>query len=70
MTESKSAGPTVWTDPDDAPELDEVFFEKAQLNEGAKPVRRGRPPKSRTKLAVNIRLSAEVLEHFKAGGPG
>ena len=40
------------------------------MNEGGKPVRRGRPPKARTKVAVNIRLSAEVLEHFKSGGPG
>jgi len=70
MTESKSAGPSVWIDPDDAPELDEAFFDKAEMNEGGKPVRRGRPPKARTKVAVNIRRSAEVLEHFKSGGPG
>lgn len=28
------------------------------------------PQKARTKVAVNIRLSAEVLDHFKSGGPG
>lgn len=33
-------------------------------------VRRGRPPKSRTKQSTTLRLSAEVLEFFKAGGKG
>ena len=32
--------------------------------------RRGRPPKAVTKQAVNIRLSPEVLAHFRATGPG
>ena len=33
-------------------------------------VRRGRPPKSRPKQSTTLRLSAEVLEFFKAGGKG
>jgi len=28
------------------------------------------PQKASTKVAVSIRLSAEVIAHFKAGGPG
>lgn len=28
------------------------------------------PQKASTKVAVSIRLSPEVIEHFKAGGPG
>ena len=28
------------------------------------------PQKTPTKVAVSIRLSPEVVEHFKAGGPG
>ncbi|WP_155774098.1 BrnA antitoxin family protein [Rhodovulum sp. MB263] len=35
----------------------------------AKP-QRGRPKAARTKVSTTIRLSPEVLEHFKAGGPG
>jgi uncharacterized protein (DUF4415 family) len=31
---------------------------------------RGRPPKENPKAQVTLRLDAEVLEHFKAGGPG
>lgn len=32
--------------------------------------KRGRPPKAVRKHAINIRLSAEVLEYFRATGPG
>jgi uncharacterized protein (DUF4415 family) len=31
---------------------------------------RGRPPKEHPKAQVTLRLDAEVLKHFKAGGPG
>ena len=31
---------------------------------------RGRPPKESPKAQVTLRLDAEVLQHFKAGGPG
>lgn len=33
-------------------------------------VKRGRPPKSNPAQSTTIRLSAEVLEFFKAGGKG
>ena len=33
-------------------------------------VRRGRPPESRPKQSTTLRLSADVLEFFKAGGKG
>ena len=33
-------------------------------------VRRGRPQTANPKISTTIRLSPEVLEHFKAGGPG
>lgn len=32
--------------------------------------RGGRPKSDRPKISTTIRLSADVLEHFKAGGPG
>ena len=38
-------------------------FEKAS-------VRRGRPPLAKTKVSTTIRLSREVIDHFKAGGRG
>ncbi len=33
-------------------------------------VQRGRPKALTTKVSTTIRLSPDVLEHFKAGGPG
>ncbi len=33
-------------------------------------VRRGRPPVARPKVSTTIRLSQDVLDHFKAGGRG
>ena len=55
-------------DPDEAPDLTrdgwpEKFAKAA--------VRRGRRPQgSRAKVMTTIRLSPEVIEHFRAGGPG
>src|SRR5688572_25891286 len=56
---------------DEAPELTDEMLARAVLHEGGKPVRRGRPPVGATaKRLVSLRLSADVLDHFKAKGPG
>ncbi len=34
------------------------------------PVRRGRPPLAKPKVSTTIRLSQDVINHFKAGGRG
>ena len=60
---------TEWVDPDDAPELDDAWFDKADFMIGDKVIRRGRPPGS-TKRLVSLRLDKAVLEHFRATGPG
>jgi uncharacterized protein (DUF4415 family) len=70
MKTKKGAGSPEWVDPDEAPELTEEFFERADLYVGDKLVRRGRPPKSNPKQAIKLRLSPAVLDHFRAGGPG
>jgi len=74
--------PKAWVDPDDAPELDEVFFRNAtpliddkpvSLAQYAKAVRRGRPvgtTKNVTKVPTTIRLSPEVSAAFRATGRG
>jgi len=43
MIAKKHATPTIWVDPDDAPELTEAFFERANLYVGNKLIRRGCP---------------------------
>jgi uncharacterized protein (DUF4415 family) len=74
MTVSKRRTKTSWIDPDDAPDLStpewREKFARADLREGSKVVRRGRPPLAHPKQSVNLRLDVEVIEYFKAGGPG
>ena len=55
---------------EEIPELTEGWFRSADLYRGGKLVRRGRPPSKAPKEAVSIRLSPDVLAHFRAGGPG
>jgi uncharacterized protein (DUF4415 family) len=57
-------------DPNDAAAARE-WLSQATLIRHGKVVRRGRgPQKAPTKQLVSLRLSQEVLEHFKATGPG
>ncbi len=71
MQKNKGSGKKKWIDPDDAPELTREFFERADIYEGDKLIRRGRPPiGDRPKEAVKLRLSPDVLDHFRAGGAG
>ena len=58
-----------WVDPDDAPELTDEWFEKADLKFGDRVIRRGRPPGS-TKRLVSLRLDEAVIAAFSADGPG
>ena len=70
MIGKKRASKATWVDPDDAPELTENWFARADLYEGDKLVRRGgRPKKAAPKEAVSIRLDPDVLAHFRATGP-
>lgn len=55
---------------EDAPELTDEQLARADLYEGERLIRRGRPPKARPKEAVKLRLSPDVLDHFRSGGPG
>jgi uncharacterized protein (DUF4415 family) len=53
---------------EDAPELTEAQLESATLEVGGRPV--GRPKLERPKRAVNLRLDADVVDAFRAGGAG
>lgn len=58
-------------DPNDA-EATKAWFAQADLIRNGKVVRRGKrgPQKAPTKKLVSLRLSPEVIEHFKSTGPG
>src|SRR5262249_50955566 len=55
---------------EEAPEWTAEDFARADVYEGEKLIRRGRPPLERPKQAVKLRLSAAVLDHFRSTGPG
>jgi len=70
-----------WTDPDDAPELTDAWFRNAVRFDGGESVeevatqvqakrRVGRPKATRPKISTTLRLDADIVEHFRAGGPG
>ena len=74
--------PPEWDDPD-LPELTDELLEVAQLSIGGKVIReatgylgpngvvRGRPPsRDRAKTQVTLRLDPDILERFRADGPG
>jgi uncharacterized protein (DUF4415 family) len=69
MTVSKKDTRTAWVDPDDAPELTDEWFDEADFMIGDKIIRRGRPPGS-SKNLVSLRLDKDVVDHFRAAGPG
>jgi uncharacterized protein (DUF4415 family) len=70
MPKKKKSGVAAWVDPDDAPELTDEFFERAEIRHGEKIVRRGRPPSPNPKQAVKLRLDADVLAAYRETGPG
>jgi uncharacterized protein (DUF4415 family) len=58
-------------DPDTAPELTDEMLEEAELYEGDRFVRQvGRPKGSGKKELVTLRIDRDVLDRFRADGPG
>jgi uncharacterized protein (DUF4415 family) len=70
MPRKKTSGGAAWVDRDDAPELTEAFFDRAEIRDGDKVIRRGRPPLPNPKQAVKLRLDADVLAAYRKTGAG
>ena len=70
MNAKKPSIPTTSTDPDDAPELTEAFFQTADRYDGTTLKPRGRPRAAATKEPVKLRLDADVLAALRATGDG
>jgi len=70
MQKKPSGGESKWIDPDDAPELTADFFARAEIRDGEKLVRRGRPKSEAPKQSVTLRLDPTVLEYFRSTGAG
>jgi len=60
MPRKKKSGAAAWVDRDDAPELTDKFFDRAEIRRGEKVIRRGRPPLPRAK-SVQIESPMPLL---------
>ena len=77
MTESSIGSASNWVDPDDAPEWTEEMFATAEVRVGDRIIRPGKwrtagraPQGAAAKRQVTLRLDPDVLDRFRAGGPG
>jgi len=74
MRKRKPTGGRKWVDPEDAPPLDRDWFERAEIREGERLLRkarpRGRPKSAAPKKAVSLRLDADIVAYYRATGPG
>lgn len=78
MTERKEDTTPQWIDPDEASEWTDEVFERAEIRRAGTVVRpasgtltkRGRPKLERPKIQVTLRLDQDIVERFRAGGPG
>jgi uncharacterized protein (DUF4415 family) len=57
-------------DYEEIPELTEEWFQQADVYDGGKLVRRGRPKSKSPKRPVSLRLDPDVIAHFRRSGPG
>jgi uncharacterized protein (DUF4415 family) len=55
---------------EDAPELTDAQLAAADLYKGRKLIRRGRPPSANPKKPTKLRIDRDILEKFRATGPG
>ena len=60
----------VWIDPDDAPELGDEFFERADEYQGDRLVKRGRPVGSGNKISTAVSFDSDVIDTFVQVGLG
>jgi uncharacterized protein (DUF4415 family) len=78
MTERRKGTKRVWRDEADAPELTDDIMDRAEIAIGGKVIRPangtlakpGRPKSAAPKKSVHLRLSPDVLAHFRATGKG
>lgn len=70
MSAKKPVTPSTLINLDDAPELTDAWFQRADLYEGEKLLRRGRPKAEVTKTPIKLRLDPDIIEAFKASGRG
>jgi uncharacterized protein (DUF4415 family) len=67
MSEKQPPTRSDWIDPDDAPDTSTPYWQERFARA---PVLRGRPFAQDPKISTTIRLDADIVRHFRAGGRG
>ncbi len=57
-------------DYEEIPELTDAWFKRADLYEGDRLIRRGRPRSANPKQSTSLRLDADVLTYYRRTGRG
>jgi uncharacterized protein (DUF4415 family) len=71
MRKKKPTGAISSLDPaDDAPLLTREWFEGAEIREGERLIRRGRPKLANPRRQISVRLAPHVIDYFQAMGQG
>lgn len=70
MSANKTSTGIDWVGPDDAPELSDAYFDQANEYVADQLVKRGRPRAVVVRERITIRLEHDVVEQFRASGPG
>lgn len=55
---------------DEAPELTRAMLDRAEIRDGDRIIKRGRPPLQHPKEAVKLRLDHDVLAAYRKTGTG
>lgn len=70
MTAKPKSLPAHSVDLSEAPEVTEAWVREADLYEGEKLIRRGRPPSPAHKAPVTLRMDPQALALWRASGKG
>ena len=74
MSAKKENSVPKWVDPDEIPDLSTPEWEEAiasgVVSENGKVIRAGLLAPEKSQVATTVCLDVEVIEHFKADGPG
>jgi uncharacterized protein (DUF4415 family) len=70
MSAKKKKSARTLTSSDDLPEITAEWLAGADMYDGKKLVRRGRPPLENPRKLLSLRLQPQVIAKWKASGPG
>ncbi len=70
MNAKRKKSAHISTSSDELPEITQEWLAGADLYDGKKLVRRGRPPLDNPRKLLSLRLQPQVIAKWKASGPG